>query len=328
MGAMIFAELLDRRNRVKERVRINNFPANIGRAYNNDLIIDDPHVCPQHARIIMNEDGSFTIEDAQSVNGFCDIKSNQKIERINLEQDGEVRIRLGQTVIRFRGSEYKVMPTEFTELNQSIKGFFNMLRTHPALSVSIIITAALLFIFESYFGEYHEKILAPLLGGFMLLTILICLWAGFWSVINRLISHAFRFLSHVAVACAGIILISFYGEANEFLNFIFAFDLVSKVIGFGGAVVILGWILYGHLSIISSGRMLKRVIASALISTVLVGAVGAIYYAEQTEFSSSIRSSTELKPIRNSMLSTKSTDDFFNGLNSLRLKVDREAKEE
>lgn len=325
MGAVIFAELLDRRNRVKERVRINNFPATIGRSYNNDLIIDDSHVCPQHARIIMNEDGSFTIEDAQSVNGFCDIKSNQKIEQINLKQDGEARIRLGQTVIRFRGSEYKVAPAE---IHRSIKGFFNMLRTHPAVSVSFIITVILLIIIEFYLDEYNENVLAPLLGVFMLFTILICLWAGFWSVINRLISHTFRYLAHVAVACGGIILISLYGEANEYLNFIFAFDMVSKVIGFTGAAVILAWILYGHLSIISSGRMLRRVVISSLISAVLVGAVGAIYYSEQTEFSSSIRASSELKPINNSFLSTKSPDDFFKGLNSLRLKVDREAKEE
>ena len=66
MEGVIFAEVLDRRGQVRQRVRVERFPLTIGRAYSNDLILDDRYGCPQHARVSIREgdkrsyDGSVT----------------------------------------------------------------------------------------------------------------------------------------------------------------------------------------------------------------------------------------------------------------------------
>ncbi len=41
MGKIAFVEILDRRGNVRERVRVDSFPATVGRGYGNAVIVDD-----------------------------------------------------------------------------------------------------------------------------------------------------------------------------------------------------------------------------------------------------------------------------------------------
>ena len=54
---MIFLEVLDRRGRLLDRHRIDRCPITIGRAYANDVIVDDPYVCPTHLRLLRTDPG-------------------------------------------------------------------------------------------------------------------------------------------------------------------------------------------------------------------------------------------------------------------------------
>ena len=59
MEKIIFVELLDRREHLQQRFRIESFPLTIGRAYTNDIILEDRHVSPEHVRIRLDEDGKL-----------------------------------------------------------------------------------------------------------------------------------------------------------------------------------------------------------------------------------------------------------------------------
>jgi pSer/pThr/pTyr-binding forkhead associated (FHA) protein len=54
MERVIFVEVLDRRGRVAERAAVDQLPFRIGRGYDCDLILDDPHVDALHAVIERN----------------------------------------------------------------------------------------------------------------------------------------------------------------------------------------------------------------------------------------------------------------------------------
>lgn len=68
----------------------------IGRAENNDLVLRDPEVSSQHARILQQPDGCF-IEDLESTNGTH--VSGRRVGRQRLL--GGEQIRLGDTIMTF-----------------------------------------------------------------------------------------------------------------------------------------------------------------------------------------------------------------------------------
>ena len=43
MAPLGYIEILDAKGHVSERVRVESFPIQIGRAYTNDIVVDDPY---------------------------------------------------------------------------------------------------------------------------------------------------------------------------------------------------------------------------------------------------------------------------------------------
>ena len=78
--------------------RLGGLPLSVGRGLTNDLILEDPYVDPQHARISIDEAGSPLIEDLGSVNGLVANDSRHR-GRLSLQPGAEVRV--GRTTLRF-----------------------------------------------------------------------------------------------------------------------------------------------------------------------------------------------------------------------------------
>ena len=48
MGAVMWIEVMSRHGDVAARSRIDSPEARIGRAFDNDIVVNDPHVAPHH----------------------------------------------------------------------------------------------------------------------------------------------------------------------------------------------------------------------------------------------------------------------------------------
>jgi len=55
-----FVELLTRDKHLKTRHRFEQLPIRIGRSYDNDLILDDPYIAPNHAILKWLNQAKFT----------------------------------------------------------------------------------------------------------------------------------------------------------------------------------------------------------------------------------------------------------------------------
>ena len=66
----MWIEVLSRNGDVVARERIDTAEARVGRAFDNDVVVDDPHVAPHHLRIHRGEDGELVAEDLNSLNGL------------------------------------------------------------------------------------------------------------------------------------------------------------------------------------------------------------------------------------------------------------------
>ena len=58
MDEVIWVEVLSRHRAVVSRHRCTGRVVRIGRAYTNDVVLDDPYVAPEHAIIVRDEDGA------------------------------------------------------------------------------------------------------------------------------------------------------------------------------------------------------------------------------------------------------------------------------
>ncbi len=110
MGKIVFVELLDRRGNVRERVRVDSFPATVGRGYANAVIVDDPLVSVEHLRLSLDSEGGVIVEALNTENGTWLSTSRERIERHTISAGGEAMIRIGQTVLRLRGDDFVFKP--------------------------------------------------------------------------------------------------------------------------------------------------------------------------------------------------------------------------
>ena len=65
-----FLEVVGRNDVVSERVPLDAGSLIIGRAYDCQIIIDDPYVCPRHVKVSLAENGELLIQDLDSINGL------------------------------------------------------------------------------------------------------------------------------------------------------------------------------------------------------------------------------------------------------------------
>jgi len=203
---MIWVEILSRHKEIAARFRIAGAQARIGRGYNNDVIVDDPYVAPEHLLLFRNEVGQLVAEDLGSANGVYLNGSKQRLARIIL--DGKQPIRIGQTYLRIREGSFTVEP-ERVESPQ-----------RPALPfvLAAALGAALLAIDEisTWLNQTSEvqptTYLSPLLG----MVIIVLAWAGMWALLSRIFSGRSRFLRNLLITLCGGLAVSLYDEIAQF----------------------------------------------------------------------------------------------------------------
>jgi hypothetical protein len=107
MGAVMWIEVLSRHGEVAARERIDGPEARVGRAFDNDVVVDDPHVAPHHLRIFRGEDGELVAEDLGTLNGLYPEHGARRVERVGLA--GAPGIRIGRTTLRVHDAAHAVL---------------------------------------------------------------------------------------------------------------------------------------------------------------------------------------------------------------------------
>ena len=126
----VWLEILSRHGDVVARHRCAAREMRVGRAYDNDIVLDDPYVAARHLRIFRDERGDWIAEDIGSVNGLFADRDKRRQQRIVLDADRPVRI--GHTYLRIRGSAHRVPPERVIETSTG------------ALFIALIVTVAVL----------------------------------------------------------------------------------------------------------------------------------------------------------------------------------------
>jgi hypothetical protein len=233
--ALILERLDARRGEVQRRMMLERVPLTIGRALDNDLVIDDPHVDAHHARITTAEDGTLLLEDLGSVNGI-DVPGVGRQTRVSLVAGTSVKI--GRTPLRVRDRAESVVPAvplAPPPTASAATGWLRELHWQLILVVVLLIRSADAAWVTTYTRDASTVALTLVVG----VAAMLAIWAGGWAIVGKLAIRRASFLTHVAIASAGFLVMGFAETANGWGQFLFpgAAPVLSGLNGLFSVVV-------------------------------------------------------------------------------------------
>ncbi len=212
MAALAFVEEIGRHGNVVQRHVLHRLPARIGRGYDADVVIDDPHIAAAHLEIRQARDGQLEAVDCGSINGTLLRGHAAKISTLRIHGDDVLHI--GQTQLRIR------LPS------QAVAAELPLVRRywsrHPVTFFVAAGVLAALATWHGYVNTFNTDAAnifsAPIIAVLVVLT-----WATVWSMVCRSWQGNANFWAHAVTAFLGGVALQFVDTATEY--FYFAFDL-------------------------------------------------------------------------------------------------------
>ncbi len=281
----MFVEVLDRHGDVRSRLRIEGEEFCIGRAYDNDLILDDPYVAPHHLRIRRLPDGSLHAQDLQTRNGLHDLANGRR--ETSLALDENARIRIGHTQLRFRSREFSV-PEELPAT----------LLPAPARSglwfyIAFLVAAGLLGL-EAHLSTFGEMRAVQLLTAVFAVLLSAFFWTGAWAFAGRIATRRANFHAHGTAVMIALAALVCAGTLSEYIEFMISGDLGALFLQAAIAGIVIG-LLYRQMRLVSRISPRRALASAALLVTVLFGSGRLVEFATEETFASRLDYSGSLK---------------------------------
>lgn len=305
MEPVIIAEVLERSHKVRERVRLTAFPARIGRAYDNDVILDDAFVAPHHAELTIDADGQLVLTDLQSENGTLWLPKLETVDHLTLGPD--TLLRMGHSLLRLRTPEVALAPARIDTLSRS--RFGRWISTGGAFALLLALTLALLAL-----GEYQASAQRTTASRLLLQTVelaaFVPIWASLWAILSRVFSHHAAYRTHAAIACLALISFLTLDTISEYFAFAFSANLLADIASHLLLGTLIAVVLYAH---IRFATLLTPKRAAAISSSVAVLGIGFsafALYVQGLDFNDALPYPPELKPDSFRMVPAKGVDQF------------------
>ena len=200
MAAVMWVEVVSRDGHVYARERIDGEVAHVGRAFDNDVVVDDPHVAPHHLRIFRGEDGGLVAEDLGSVNGLYAERGDRREPRIALASAPGLRI--GRTVLRVHDAAHSVAPEKpLAPPRAHVRWAFAL--------AGVLLAFTLLLAWLDVTGEpTATRLVMPLLA----VAVAVVIWSGLWAMLSRIFSGQAHFAAMLRIAVTGTLALTLWQQ--------------------------------------------------------------------------------------------------------------------
>lgn len=181
-------EQLERDGRVLRCVDVRAWPLTIGRAMTNHLVIDDPHLAPQHAVLEQAEDGALRLRSLPSRNGLR-LNGREVAGSVPVPGSGAL-LQLGTTRLRLRLAGEMLAP------ERPLPGGGGTGVAAPVLMalavMALVLTAHALSLDP---GAPATAWLPVVIG----LPLAVAGWCAVWALMSKLFQHRFDFTGHLRI---------------------------------------------------------------------------------------------------------------------------------
>ena len=260
----VIVEVLNKQQKVTERHKFFQPQVKLGRAFDNDVILFNKHVCPYHAQLQQDEQGNWWLEDLSSVNGsfIADRKAVQAKEAL---RSGEV-CWLGEQALRLYDDSHPVEATlPFSQISQKLQAmghwFFILL-------FALVIAADQVVDIWLTLPKQLEHLWTMRLLEIPKTLVVFGIWPtmlALWSRVNQQESH---FLPQLGLTYAAVAIGSVWGPFCYWLGFNLDGTDVAAVIEVLGYSVLLMLLFCGNLWLATHWRVRSQLLI-ALACTLL-----------------------------------------------------------
>lgn len=225
-------EQVGRGSRHFEFQQVSGERITIGRGYDNDIILSDPHICPHHAEITTNDKGEIILRDLKSVNG-THTKKHQPIQADYVITSGEEVI-IGKTHIRIFQHDHAITPSVRLNIIEQVANTAGKPWV-TALAFILVVLLNILLGFSEQLKEFHT---GRMLIYVMDVVLMIVVWVTGWSIYARLKKHELRLFAQLTVSLVFILLSQLNQELVDWLNFHTGSSTAVDIISVGVAVAL------------------------------------------------------------------------------------------
>lgn len=314
MEELVWVEVVSRSRDVLARHRCAGSEIRIGRAYDNDVVVDDPYVAPRHLRIRRGETGGWVAEDLGSANGLFLDHGRRRLDRAEI--DGNRLIRIGHTYLRLREASHAVTGD---------RAYQPRSRIWPLLA-ALGLSLAAIEIGSIWLGQTSEPRLSAYVVPALYLTLLLAGWTALWSVLARIFSGQVRFERNLLIALAGLVIYSLYREFTDFAAFAFSWRALA-IYQYIGVWSLLAAVCFLHLREVSPARPRLK---GGLVMAGLAAGIG-LQLLTQSELRTGIDQQAYLRrllPPEFRLARLQNEEAFFADIQQLKGKLDHDRTEE
>lgn len=238
-------DVLDRDGRARHSLDVHHWPVRIGRALDNDLVVDDPSMAAHHLQLAPADDAGkegqpqvwLTVGDTRNgvQVGRKTLKTGQA-QTFASEQEWQA----GQTRFRIRlaGAE---LPAEQTR---------SVTTAGSVIAILAGVAGVLgLTVLNSYLTTAPGDFLAEVFKELMAVSLVFAAWPLVWALVSKMFRHRMFFWQHVKIATWVSIVLQLASYLLAGLAFAFSLPLLHKLRP-ELVWLALAAVLYGHLAVV------------------------------------------------------------------------------
>lgn len=275
----IIIEVLNKQHRVIERHKFHHAVISLGRAFSNDVILSDPHICPQHAQLRQTADGTWQLHDLSSLNGSF-LQQAQPLQQPANVQSGQT-CWLGEQLIRIYDEQQPVAPTiPFNVWEQRLLKFgqWPLLLLLVCCIVLEHLRHTWLLAPNQQQGEWTRQLL-----NLPMLLIAFCLWPSLLALWAKLNQHEARLLPQIGLTFAGILAIALWQLVMGIARFSFDGSDLVLWLEEGGQALLLTLLLLANFILASQwSRWKQTLLATAIAVLISAQNMGVAQFFDET----------------------------------------------
>jgi hypothetical protein len=232
-------ELVEREGHPARLVDVRAWPVTLGRALDNDIVLDDPHVAAHHAVLEWvapsdgADDGRIALRVLATRNGVrLDGRAVDDAAPLALPAGGAL-LQMGATAVRLR-LPGEVLAPERPLANHAGDTLTRTLLQGAALQALVCAQHAISLDPGADFSAW-----LPTLFG---LPLVVMAWCGLWALLSKLFQHRFDFTGHLRIALPWLLgfglLEALWPQVAAALNWPRLWQLTPALEAVGGALLV------------------------------------------------------------------------------------------
>ncbi|MGY4831501.1 FHA domain-containing protein [Sphaerotilaceae bacterium SBD11-9] len=319
MSTLAVLEVLDRDGSVRHSVSVRDWPLRVGRALDNDLVLDDPHTAAHHFSVAPDDLGQVVLTVGDTRNGLrCDARPLAGGESVAVGALPPMLV-AGRTHLRLRLASHALAPEQPL---QAVRALTQDLSTLAALALAV----AGVLVFSTYL-ENDPDTFTRALGSLAVYAVGVALgWAGLWTLLSKVFTRQGHFGWHLRVLLVAVLTWELVGAGASLVAFALSWPWLTDFV-FVAGYLILGAMLYFHLQAVEPHH--PRRTRSFALAAVVMGTALSLWFNQQgSDRLGSELYMNHLFPPALRLARPVDTEHFMQGVGALQPTLDAKAKQD